>query len=284
MFSQGVFICILLVGFILTKTIVNWLGIYQFKSNQFEMVTFGTQLALIMAMFQITGLHNVSFDKNMMTIIIGYILGFIAMILLTRFAPITLYDNTSDNIVYESNRVQSEISTMTYYSIFAGMIFISLLFIIFDLATNELESLISQIVYVICVIVIYIMLVSSRRDGWIKNDAISVNDCDKSTKSNKCKDCKYGCCEHDPTFTCKKDPNGSNCDIYQKQVINKNYGIILWIVTILFYYSKNNDYEFGGIKQISLGWHFFVIAMFVGFSSIYKTEFPIKLSIFNLDQ
>lgn len=279
MLTKSTYITLIIFGTILIKIIVNWAGKYQLKPN--EITLFSVQIVLVLLTFLITGMKNIDIDSNTLTILISYSLGLMSVVIWkfmeTRFP---LYGN--------------DVTLQMYYIMFAVLTIITLICSLYSVATTSANNLFSFIIQVITVIILYILLISSRRSSWsiqngLKTPIQNGEDCTppstQPTNEEDCKTSPFGCCPHQPERIKRSDPFGTNCKVYQKQEINTNYGIMLWILTTFFYNGQNDKNNNNGssslpINTVSL--QFFLIGAFISYSSIYKTEFPLRTTLYNL--
>jgi hypothetical protein len=289
--SMGSFYYILLFGFFIIRILAIYTNEYTLKLTEIELLSFALYILLSTITYYVTGLQNVSFKRNTNVILGSYSIGLIFIYIWKKLEnTFPLRKDMSDNL---------------YFSVSGLLFLITTLLTTYTVGVVYTDSLVSYILYVCIIFACYLLLIFTKRnelseaDGTIQDSCSNGEDdgvddgvdddsnADNITLKNKyeCnqKQYKHGCCPHDNNLVVKNDAFGSNCRILQKQVLNKNYGIIFWILSLLFVYgSLAENRGFGGIEYITLAWNMFLLGMFSSFSAIYKVEYPLKTVTYNL--
>lgn len=284
--SLGSFYYIFLFGFFIIRILAIYTNKYTLKLTELELLSFALYILLSTITYYISGLHNVSFKRNTSVILGSYSFGLIFIYIWKFFE--------------HSFPLKKDISENLYFSV-AGLLFlITALLTTYTVGIVYTSSLVSYICYICIVFACYSLIIYTKRKEWSKADnsekdyepCSTGNNSEEDEESqphlNNRRECnqkqyKYGCCPHDTKLVVKNDAFGSNCRILQKQVLNTNYGIIFWILSLLFVYgSLAENRRFSGVEYITLMWNMFLLGMFSSFSAIYKVEYPLKTVTYNL--
>jgi hypothetical protein len=289
--SIGSFYYILLFGFFIIRILAIYTNEYTIKLTEIELLSFALYVLLATITYYVTGLQNVSFKRNTNVILGSYSIGLIVIYIWKKLE--------------NSFPLRKDMSDSLYFSVSGLLFLITTLLTTYTVGVVYTNSLVSYILYVCIVFVCYTLLIFTKRKEWSEADGTTPEPCqstdndgddgggsntdnvDNITLKNKyeCnqKQYKHGCCPHDSNLVVKNDTFGSNCRILQKQVLNKNYGIIFWILSLLFVYgSLAENRGFDGMEYITLAWNMFLLGMFSSFSAIYKVEYPLKTVTYNL--
>jgi hypothetical protein len=281
--SIGGFYYILLFGFFIIRILAIYTNEYVLKLTDIELLSFSIYITLSTIAYYVTGLQNVSFKRNKNVMLGCYSAGLISIYIWKKLEnKFPLHQDMSDSL---------------YFSVSGLLFLITTLITTYTVGVVYTDSLVIYIIYVCIVFACYVLLVFTKRkelseaDGTIPSNGCEQSDSPLEKNSIKLKykyECnqkqyKHGCCPHDSGLVVKNDAFGSNCRILQRQVLNKNYGIIFWILSLLFVYgSIAENRGFVGIEYITLAWNMFLLGMFSSFSAIYKVEYPLKTVTYNL--
>lgn len=265
-----------LIGYFMSKIISNFFNKIKIKKND-EIIDFAITMLLFVITIFSTGIHKLKLKNN------NYFAFTIGLLTMT--------------IIVNSVNKLDEITVKKYYTIFIPFVLVLFILNIINIfkttSSSKMMSLLSYLVYFFTIAVTYILLITQRNKSWndgknqITQGCLNKNK-NKNNNNTSNSDIKqdnlneednqdvdeFGYCPHDMNVA-KVDYSGSNCRILNRDEINTNIGIMLWLLSLLITYKDNKSMMI--VKNI----HFLIIGAFISYMSQCGVEYILKKTLYS---